>query len=295
VKYLLFSICLVLGCSQSQSEQNVMALMPQPDADAGWRWDFEPELYTPETLYEYINGEAEHFNDYNFVEMATSSHARMEDEFATLTIDLYDMGNSLNAFGIYSDHRRPGLGFEQIGEEAIVSELNVTFYKGRFFVQVSAGSMEKIVTDAMRALAAELASTIERTPEPEEMGYLPARDQVSHTLKYLPRGLLGQAAFEHAVQAEYTLPSGVCTAFVVMKGDETEAVQAVTQFRENLVRQGQITGFEGAGEGNSITIRTEYHGNISVRAHAGYVVGVVGYAGQSEADALLNTIVTSLP
>ena len=64
---------------QAGPQQNVVSLMPEPDPGAGWKWDFETVIYTPDNLFEYINGEAEVYNDYTFVEMATGSHARTDD------------------------------------------------------------------------------------------------------------------------------------------------------------------------------------------------------------------------
>ena len=99
--------------------QDVMSLVPQPGDGAGWQWDFEPEIYTPENLYEYINGEAEVYNDYEFMEMVTASHARRDDPMASVKFDIYDMGTPLNAFGIYSNYRRPELEFGDIGEQTV--------------------------------------------------------------------------------------------------------------------------------------------------------------------------------
>ncbi len=271
-----------------------MSLMPRPGSSAGWRWDIEPEIYTPETLFEYIDGEAEHYIDYNFIEMATSSHARTEDEFASFTIDVYDMGNPLNAFGIYSSHRRPELEFEPIGEEAIVSELNISFYKGRFFVQLSAGSMEQVVKEAVRVQAVRLASRIEAMAEPQELSFLPRSDRLPHTLQYLARGFLGQAAFERALQARYELPSGECSAFVVLKESNEDARQALTGFRENLNRQGQLTGEAAESNSARLVALTQYYGKITVQAHSRFVVGIVDYQEQAEADDLLATITASL-
>lgn len=287
---LVLTIGVLLGAGQVQSGQDVMSLMPQPDTGRGWRWDLEPEMYDPETLFEYINGEAEHYNDYDFVEMATASHARVEDEFASVTIDIYDMGNPLNAFGIYSSHRRPELEFGQIGEEAIVSELNISFYKGRFFVQVSAGSMDQVVRDAMREQAVNLAAKIEAAAPPRELLFLPVAGQMPQTLQYLARGLLGQAAFERGLQADYRLPSGRCSAFVVPRSSGAEAEEALHAFVQNLVRSGQMAELPELPTVRQLSTETEYFGKVLAEVHGAYVVGVTGFESLNEASELLGRI-----
>ncbi len=288
------AICCLLNPAVSQPGQDVMSLIPRPEGAAGWQWDLEPEIYYPETLFEYIDGEAEHYNDYNFVEMVSASHSRVEDQYASFTIDIYDMGSSLNAFGIYSSHRRPELTFEKIGEEAIVSELNIMFYKGRFFVQVSAGSMEEVVTSAIKKQAEQLASRIEAAAPPVELALLPAEGQVPNTLKYLARGLLAQAAFEHAMEAGYNLPSGQCRAFIVLKESEEQALQALNQFRESLIRQGQYSEQGGAGDPSNLIADTEYYGRIIAKSCSNFVVGVVEFSELEEAKVLLENILLSI-
>ena len=285
---------ILAGTGPYQSGQDVQSLMPEPDTTAGWQWDLEPEMYDPENLFEYINGEAEHYNDYNFVEMVTASHSRVEDQYASFTIDIYDMGTPLNAFGIYSSHRRPELTFESIGEEAIVSELDVMFYKGRFFVQVSAGSMEDVVTSAIIKQAEQLASRIEATAPPAELTLLPAEVQVPHTLVFLASGLLAQAAFENAMEASYNLPSGQCRAFIVLKEDEESALAALNQFRESLVRQGQFTEQDGAGNPSNLIADTQYYGTIMAMSYSTYVVGVVEFSELNDAKILLENILLNI-
>ncbi len=288
------AICCLLNSAISQPGQNVMSLMPQPDNADGWQWDLEPGMYDPETLFEYINGEAEHYKDYNFVEMVTASHSRSDDEFASFTIDIYDMGNSLNAFGIYSSHRRPELTFDKIGEEAIVSELNIMFYKGRFFVQVSAGSMEEVVTSAIIKQAEQLASRIEATAPPAELTLLPVEGQIPHTLEFLASGLLAQAAFANAMEASYNLPSGECKAFIVLKEDEEAALAALNKFRDSLIRQGQYSEQSGAGDPSNLTADTEYYGRIIAKSYSSYIVGVVEFSELEEAKALFENILLSI-
>jgi len=285
---------ILAGTGPSQSGQDVQSLMPAPDTAAGWQWDLELEMYDPDNLYEYINGEAEHYNDYNFVEMVTASHSRVEDQYASFTIDIYDMGSPLNAFGIYSSHRRPELTFESIGEEAIVSELNVMFYKGRFFVQVSAGSMEEIVTSAIRKQAEQLASRIEATAPPAELTLLPVEGQIPHTLEFLASGLLAQAAFRNAMEASFNLPSGICKAFIVLKEDEESSLAALNQFRESLVRQGQFTEQGGAGDPSNLIADTQYYGKIIAVSYSRYVVGVVEFSEQNDAKVLLEKILLNI-
>lgn len=289
-----FVFLLVTGCQTGRPAQNVLSLMPEPDGSKGWKWDLALEIYTPENLFEYINGEAEEYNAYRFIEMATSSHARTDNELASITFDIYDMGTPLNAFGIYSNQRRPGLEFEAIGEEAVVSDLNIRFYKGRFFVQLNAGSMDEVVKEALREQAEHLAAVIDASAEPEELSFLPARNQLPYTLKYLAEGLLGQAAFQSGLQADYLLPSGECSAFAVPKESNESAREALNRFATNLISQGLTDEDLVIDESGGFVAQTRYFGKVITQAHSRFVIGVVGFHSQEEAQGLLEEIRTCL-
>ena len=96
-------------------------MLPEADKFENWTLEFGIEHYTPDNLYEYINGEAELYNDYGFAEMITAYYTQSDGGDAAIAVDIYDMGAPLSAFGIYSSYRRPGLDFDMIGTEAIVS------------------------------------------------------------------------------------------------------------------------------------------------------------------------------
>jgi hypothetical protein len=270
--------------------QDVSSLVPQPDADRGWQWDFEPEIYTPENLYEYINGEAEVYIDYEFIEMVTASHRRHDDQLASVTFDIYDMGTPLNAFGIYSNYRRPELEFGRIGEEAIVSDLNLRFWKGHFFILVNAGSTDEVVREALPAYARRIASHIRREELPTEVSILPDHGMVPRSLRYMARGLLGQEAFARSYEAKYTLPSGECTAFLVPKESPAAAREALGSFLANLHRQGQIEVVPDLNRSAGFSTETDYYGRINVGLSGRYVVGVIRYDDHEEAALLLDRI-----
>ena len=68
-----------------------------PDIE-GWSRDGEVRVWTSENLWEYIDGAAELFIDY---EVVTCRVADLSAGGVTVTVDLYDMGTPLNAFGIF--------------------------------------------------------------------------------------------------------------------------------------------------------------------------------------------------
>ncbi len=265
----------------------VQTFLPRPDFEAGWKWDFEPEIYTAENLFEYIDGEAELYNDYHFVEMATASYALKADENVTFAVDVYDMGTPLNAFGIYSSYRRPELAFENIGQEAIVSDLNIRFYKGKYFVQLNAGSTNPRVKTTIHNLALKLSGNFPDAPRPKELSLLPRDNQVPHSLKYITKGFMGQASFGPVLQAKYN--DGL-SAFIVLNKSEKESNSALKAFRESIAKRGEVMD---ASEGSLLkfSAKTPYQGNIVAEGFNNFIIGISGYKDQKKADELLKKII----
>ena len=108
--FLVFSV-LITAC---QKPEGLEGLFPGGNV-SGWERVGSIDTYAPGTLFEYINGEAELYLKYDFVELATAIYER---EDPSIVVDMYDMGSELNAFGLYSNYRHPRYSFGPVGTEA---------------------------------------------------------------------------------------------------------------------------------------------------------------------------------
>ncbi|MCK4890483.1 MAG: hypothetical protein KAS97_11180, partial [Candidatus Aminicenantes bacterium] len=71
-----------------------------PKDISGWKKSSTEGYYTPENLFEYINGNAELFISYGFRDLITFTYKK--DESTEITVDIFDMGNPANAYGVFS-------------------------------------------------------------------------------------------------------------------------------------------------------------------------------------------------
>jgi hypothetical protein len=86
-------------------------------------------------LYRYMDGGADLYLKYGLVAMAHREYKRAGVE---LTVDVFDMGSPLQAFGMYSAERSPEYHFIDIGAEGYSSESTLNFLQGRYYVRLSA-------------------------------------------------------------------------------------------------------------------------------------------------------------
>ena len=89
-------IFLGVGCATPES--------PCPPQQIGsWSADGETEVYVGDDLFIYINGGAEIYHEYGFVQVSVQRYVRGED---SISVEIYAMDG--DAFGIYSFARSSG-------------------------------------------------------------------------------------------------------------------------------------------------------------------------------------------
>lgn len=129
-------------------------LLPEPRA---LNATVEPARFYASDLYRYIDGGAASYHQHGFVALA---HREYASKGAQVTVDLYDMGNELNAFGIYAAERSPESHFIAMGKEGYIDANILNFVQGPYYIKLSAFSDKQKVEPLMRAFAQDISRRI---------------------------------------------------------------------------------------------------------------------------------------
>ncbi|MCJ7773150.1 MAG: hypothetical protein MUP22_08470, partial [Desulfobacterales bacterium] len=70
-----------------------------------WKLYDTVKQFTPENLYEHINGRAEFFIAYDVVSMTFANFVKNDLNGPFVDLFIYDMGTPTNAFGVFSAER----------------------------------------------------------------------------------------------------------------------------------------------------------------------------------------------
>lgn len=126
-----------------------------PDSINGWTQN-EDRFYDPESIFGYINGAGEVYRAYEFIELRARFYIKPEapDIFA----DIFDMGSSRNAFGVFT-HDREGEP-KEIGQNALYKGGLLTFWKGRYYVSIYATRETESSRETVLELGREIADSI---------------------------------------------------------------------------------------------------------------------------------------
>jgi hypothetical protein len=80
------------------------SLLPK-EPPKGWILAEGPRVFTKANLFEHINGQAELFFKYGFQRCTFAVYKDPNNPDRQIDLDIYDMGNVLQAFGIFSRFR----------------------------------------------------------------------------------------------------------------------------------------------------------------------------------------------
>lgn len=167
----------------------------------GWKIESEVKFYGPDNLWEYINGAAELFLGYDFQGVRTCDLAKGE---LIVTVDIYDMGTPLNAFGVYNTEKPRNVDPLAIGGEGIVAApYQCLLLKGNYYVKVNMYEGE-INDESGKALLTALANALPGEDGfPAELNLLPGKDRIAGSEIYVKEGFLGLSELSRCVAAKY--------------------------------------------------------------------------------------------
>jgi hypothetical protein len=260
----------------------VLSCQPAPQGFldiAGWSPLGEPSSYGPDGLWEVINGAADTFLDYGLEELTAQQYSNGS---VTVTVNAYDMGTPLNAYGVYRVEAPEGDLVVDAGSEAVVSPpYQCLLLKDRTYVKVEA--YEGDIDEATgRELVEEIANALPGSAEPPpEVAALPAEGMITRSARYTRRGLFALAEIDEAVHASYVDDDGTeYRVFVLLSGSEG----ADDALWDALAEKWQLL----EESGRTVLYReVPYEGFVGVARGS---VGVVGVAGCETREELVERL-----
>ncbi|MBP7864481.1 MAG: hypothetical protein KA419_00915 [Acidobacteria bacterium] len=242
---------------------------------AGWKMVEGPTAYTRETLFEYIDGAADLFLQYDFRELAA---ARYENGGkAALTVDVYRMGGPLHAFGVYSRERPAKGSFLPLGAEGYAGDGSVYFLAGDCYVKVSLEGASPEAADAPGTFARELAGRIGGPFRfPPELECFPSAGQVERSEMFTSKDYLGLAFLENVFSAEYTADGKRFTLFFTRSASPDAARALLGRWKASAGSGPDLSGPSGGG-----TIDDPQAGRVEIAFRDAWIWGMTG-EGKSE-------------
>jgi len=254
----------LLSCSEQTSDF--------PDID-DWTLAGEVLTYEADNLWEYINGAAELFVQYD---VQTCRTADLASGDLVVTVDLYDMGSPLNAFGVFKQENPAAPPLTRAVMAAVSPPYQAIMLKGATYVKVNAIEGELTEASGRQLLEALAAALPGQTALPAELGLLPEEDKLAGSEGYQREGFLGLTELPGCVYAAYAGADGESwLGFVVIAPDGSSST---------AVWEGLAEVWTSLEEGGLTVLYREipYRGLVGVVQADDSIVGVSGVADQAE-------------
>jgi len=274
-------LILILACLDVSSEAMTLEPFIPKDIPDGWALIDGPRIYMKKTLFEHVDGQAELFFKYGFQRSVFTIYQNRENPNHQIELDIYDMGNVLQAFGIFSRFRSEDrvLG---IGLDSYLDDQSALFYKGKYFVMVYSTESNPSVLRQF-SMAVDLKIT-DHSPPPKEIGYFPKNGFKPGSIQYFPEGLLGYQFLKRGFQGTYIEKEEnkgegkEFHLFLAIFKNPQEAMSALKVFRDNLYKKGKIDrGSSSPFGSNTLKGKDPYQGQLIIVPKGKYLLGVAGF------------------
>lgn len=147
----------------------------------GWKSEGKDGAYDRANLYDYIDGGAEVYLAYAY-EAAFARRFTKADQPA-ITADIFDMGSSEDAYGIFSFEREgKSVG---VGQDSEYAAGFLRFWKGKYFVSILADKETPESKEAVMSLGKAIAEKIKDPgTRPKMLGFLPPKNLIAASTRF---------------------------------------------------------------------------------------------------------------
>lgn len=168
----------------------------------GWEKSDTLIKYDADFLWDYINGAADYYLSYNFLELEVCEYSRSEDEY--IKAEVYNHQNPMNAFGIYAYERPPEGNFVELGAEAYRAHSALNFYCDKYYVKIHSHLSDEDALNAIEEIGKALAERhCSKNMKSTILDDLPLKNRLPHSEKYFPANYLGYSFLNNALEASY--------------------------------------------------------------------------------------------
>jgi hypothetical protein len=232
----------------------------------GWKLASPPTKYSAENLFEYIDGGAEAFLQFDFQELLAASYKNGKE--VEVTVDIYHHKDASRAFGMYTQERRPGSAKMPGKLEGIAGADNLQFVAGAYYVKLAqTGGEPSTLPRFAEKIAAKLPGP--KAP-PAVLACFPDQGKRPRAEKLTARDFLGHAFLHDAAAVPYELGGARFRLFAVEGKDAPDVAKMVAAYRAVA----KLPAGDVPGEG-TVTLKDPLNGEVLLSWRGRWLWGAV--------------------
>jgi hypothetical protein len=262
------TVCLVLG---------IIIFLWAPGAETkdfsfpeitGWKQSGEIQTFSPKTLFEYINGDADLYLMYDLQELKVTEY--LNEKKASVIVDVYRHKTPTHAFGIYSQERLSNANIIDIGAQGYIEQNILNFLSGPYYVKINSYNTGVKDREVLLTFAKKVAENLgEKGALPSILSFFPPEGRKNNSEKFISINFLGYAFLHSAFTADYELSGKKFKLFVIEGADQKECKGMIQKYLQQT-KSPEKNIAEGL-----YTISDPYHGEIELHWKGKYIWGIL--------------------
>ncbi len=263
------------GGKRSSQDLSCSNFLPVEIVPAGIERSSEIRTFKGESLFEYINGGAEIYHTYDFIEVATATYKINGIE---MVVDIYRFENPDNAYGLFASFRPDNPAFVQLGAEGFSSPTSIDFVKGPFVVKVIGFEKSAEIEQAVFVLASEINGILPANDNrPQKFSIFPQGEIIEATDRVYAESFLGHKFLTDVYSRKFQIDGDTLMLFITEDGPG-----------EKFARWFELGAADGSAEpasddllfddGRAFVIENSYYGRIITGLKGEHLLGVINYS-----------------
>ncbi len=265
----------------SAEEPASAEILPAAIGTTGWVRKPEVSVFVGDSLFEYINGAAEMYHKYGFVDLHAAEYEKGE---AIITADLYRFPDSDLAYGMFTTLRPDEPDTVTLGVEGFAYDTNWIYVKGPYLANVY--TYDDVDMDELWEVAATIEGGLHGTiAVPAAFGLFPRDGRVRYSEKIYAEAFLSQEALSYVYAVDYGRDGRRVTLFLSDDpgSKKLNAWRAAAEEVHDPDMGYQHLPYDGS---RYLHARDSYRGEIIAGPINGRLAGMVGYS-QEDMEILL--------
>jgi hypothetical protein len=245
-----------------------------------WSLTVLPDVYTPANLWDLIDGAAESYLSYDFMDLHLGDYENVSG--TVIHAELYRHSSPVNAYGIYTAERSPEYRFIDVGAQGYLEEGVLNFLTGQFYVKLYSTDSGDEVQKDLQKIGQKISLHLDQDNSlPELLGLFPAEGQLSYSDQYIRENFIGFEFLHSAFTVEY---EGGFKLFVIQGKDAAE-VQEMAKKYLAFTKQDI-----DPAKTDELTFKDPYNGDIPAIIKGSYLAGIIDGSENKEARSLLKEL-----
>ena len=262
------TVCLVLGIIIFLWAPGVKAQGFKFPEVTGWKQSGEIQTFSPKTLFEYINGDADLYLMYDLQELESAEY--VNEKKASVIVDVYRHKTPTYAFGIYSQERLSNANIIDIGAQGYIEKNVLNFVSGPYYVKLNSFNTgagdEEILLNFAKKVSENLG---EKGRLPSILSSFPQEGKKNNSEKFISINFLGYAFLHSAFTADYELSGKKFKLFVIEGADGNDCREMIQKYLQ------QTRSPEKNVTESRYAIADPYHGDIELHWKGRYIWGIL--------------------